>query len=213
MPNLRVARTVAAVLVVAALIVHPAAAVTVFLDHNTDDNPYTFENLVVGPVSVPVDVIVYIGPQDTNLTFLSVLIQWGYGGGGEGGYDVYGSTDAGYFEPLPDSPPFTGIIPYTCLCFGRCFCDAMVNIDATVAAPVAPGPYLLARLEFSRQGFSRECTYPIWPIAEFQAFCQVAGCDNPIGDPRTTMVIRDVATTVGDAVEERTWGRVKGIYR
>lgn len=207
------ASAIVAVAASALLAAGPAGAVTVFLDHNTDDDLTTFENLVVGPVSVPVDIVAVVDPEDLGLTFLSVTIQWGYGGGGLGCYDVYGSTDAEYFVPLPDSGPFTNIIPYTCVCFGRCSCDAMLVIDADVSGLTAPGPYLLARIEFSRRGFSVDCTHPIWPVAQFQAYCQVQECDNPLGDPRTTMVLRETATSTGGALEERTWGRVKALHR
>jgi hypothetical protein len=98
------------------------------------------------------------------------------------------------------------------VCFGRCQCDATLIIDADVEGLVQPGNYLLARLNFSRQGFSVDCTHPVWPLAEFESGCGWPPCANP-GDPRATLIIRDTATNAEASVETFAWGRVKSLYR
>ena len=88
----------------------PVAAYEVLLDHNTDGIRETFQNVVVGEVTVPIDIVVAVGPGDLGATFVEAYIEWGYGGGGLGCFDVYGSIDYEPYLPLPDSGPFVNII-------------------------------------------------------------------------------------------------------
>ena len=190
----------------------PSPALDVFLDHNTDDDLTTFTNQVFGPDTVPIDVIVSIDEADLGMTGISVMVQWGYGGGGLGCYDVYGSIDHFPYDPLPDSGIFRNVVGYRCVCFARCLCDAELNIDATIEGLTEPGNYLLARLDFSRRGFASDCTFPVWDTAYFETFCFWPQCANP-SDPRTTMLLRETATSSGEGVENLAWGRVKALYR
>ena len=183
----------------------PVAAYEVLLDHNTDGIRETFQNVVVGEVTVPIDIVVAVGPGDLGATFVQAYIEWGYGGGGLGCFDVYGSIDYEPYLPLPDSGPFVNIIAFTCVCKGRCACEALMVIEADVTEFPAPGLYLLARLDFSRIGFAVDCSHPIWPVATFAASAASEG----------TLVIQaeDVVTGVEEPVESRPWGQVKALYR
>jgi hypothetical protein len=184
----------------------PASAYDVFLDHNTDGLIFTFDNSVTGPVSVPVDIVVEIGAADVGLTSVQVLLGWGYGGssGEPGCFDVYGSVSYVPDQPLPGAAPFVNVVPTTCVCFGRCFCDAQLLINADISGIASPGLYRLATLDFSRVGFSDDCTAPTYPVSTFTTYST---------DPRGTLVIRDEATGAEDGVEASNWGRIKALYR
>ncbi|HMB67958.1 MAG TPA: hypothetical protein VKU85_01560 [bacterium] len=192
----------------------PAGAFDVFLDHNTDNDPSTFSNLVEGAISAPVDVIVSITPADLGVSTLSFVIKWGYGppspGGSQGCFDVKGSILG--WEPgllLPDSGPFTNIEPLQCICRElRCFCAAELLIQANVNV-TQPGNYVLASLVFTRSGLEEStCNSFTWAQSDFEVICGFPSCDTS-GDPRAKMTITDGAT----AVESSTWGRVKSLYQ
>ncbi|NNE43073.1 MAG: hypothetical protein HKN12_02595 [Gemmatimonadetes bacterium] len=200
--------TFAALLAFIALLATPSPshAYNIYLDHNTDGILQTFNNVVEGPVTAPIDIVVEFSGPEIGITFFQTVISWGYGGGGGGVgcYDVFGSVDYIYQQPLPDTGPFTSIIPFTCLCRGtpRCFCDAQLWIQADVNL-TAPGLYRLATLDFSRVGFAADCSYPVYPEATFSA--------GPW--PFSVMEFRDPAITVGQGVVTHAWGRIKATYR
>lgn len=207
----------APVAVAVALATPPAAALDFFLDADTDGSPYTFQNTVIGPVSVPVDLVVSFDAGDLGLAHLQLLVAWGYGGAhpdDPGCSDVFGRIGYEPWTPLPDTGPFTNIMPYSCVCRGlRCFCDSQMWVDVDVTSLSAPGNYVLATLVFSRQGSSIEdCGQPVtWSAAEFAAHCGFPTCDNP-EDPRSSLVI--AATDTGaETPEFMSWGRAKAAYR
>lgn len=192
----------------------PAGAFDIFLDHNTDNDPTTFVNLVEGPVSAPVDLIVTFDVADLGVTSLSAVVQWGYGppdpGGSQGCFDAIGSIVYVPWTPLPDQGPFTNVVPFTCVCRFRCQCDAEMFIQADVTGLTQPGSFVLATLDFSRVGSSiANCGLPTtWAQSDFEVFCQFPVCASP-GDPRTKMTITDGST----AVESSSWGKVKALYQ
>lgn len=198
----------------------PALAADVFLDHDTDNNPYTFENLVEGPISVPVSIVVSFTAADLGATSVSAVIQWGYTppdpGGSQGCFDTKGSIGYVAWTPLPDQGPFTNVVPYSCVCKFRCSCDAQMFIQADVTGLTQPGNYVLATLDFSRMGYSlQDCGNPVeWPQSDFEAFCVFPNCGSS-GDPRAKMTITDGATAVdGGVLDGRSsWGKVKALYR
>lgn len=177
----------------------------VFLDHDTDNDISTFENLVVGPESVPIDIVVQIEPGES---IVSAWISWEFGDANPDGFacaDIFGSVDYVPYEPLPDAFPFTDVVAFTCVCVAApCPCDAEVVIQAQVAGLTEPGLYRLATLDFSRVGATQECATTAWPAAVFRT-----GSTEPQG----TLVITDGTTSAGDGVESRSWGRVKTSYR
>lgn len=178
----------------------------VFLDHNTDNDISTFENLVVGPETVPIDIVVQIDPSEP---IVHATITWELGEANPDGSacaDVFGSVDYMPFEPLPDAFPFTSVTAFTCVCITEpCICDAMMTVEAYVVGLTEPGLYRLATLDFSRNGYSQECQVTTWPTATFQT-----GSSQPQG----TLVITDGASTgAEDDIANRTWGRVKTLYR
>ena len=191
----------------------PAGAFDVFLDHNTDNDPDTFSNLVQGPISAPVDVIVSFDAADLGTTVISVVIRWGYTppSGDPECYDVKGSV-LGFQNgtPLPDRGPFTNIVPMQCVCRGfRCFCDAELLIQASVSGLTQPGNHVLASLELSRAGRALDnCSGFVWVQSDFQAECVFPACASP-GDPRAKMTLTDGST----AVESSSWGKVKALYQ
>jgi hypothetical protein len=188
------------------LLAAPADAYDVFLDYNTDGILQTFNNEAVGPVSVPVDIVVEIQPGDLGLSFFQAGIGWGYGGstGDPGCFDVFGSVDYIRDQPLPDAPPFVNIVPFTCVCFGRCWCESQLFISADVSGLTSPGLYRIATLTFSRVGFANDCSSPTYAISTFTTYSS---------DPRGTLVIRSDAVAVGQGVETTNWGRIKALYR
>jgi len=191
----------------------PAGAFDVFLDHNTDNDPTTFTNLVEGPVTAPVDVIVSFDAADLGTTSLSFLVKWGYGppnpGGSQGCYDVKGDIDLLPGTVLPDQGPFSAIVADRCICrFLRCSCDAEMLFQASVNV-TQPGNYVLATLDFTRTGFEQTgCGDFTWVQSDFEAVCIFPACDSP-GDPRSKMTITDGSTEV----ENSSWGRVKSLYQ
>jgi len=177
----------------------------VFLDHNTDGDINTFENLVVGPESAPIDIVLQIDPGET---IVNAWIAWEFGETNPDGLacaDIFGSVEYVPYAPLPDAFPFTNVVAYTCVCVAApCPCDAQVVIEAQVAGLTEPGLYRLATLDFSRVGYTQDCTTTVWPSATFQT-----GSPQPQG----TLVISDGTTAVGDGLDSRSWGHVKTSYR
>lgn len=192
----------------------PARAFDVFLDHDTDNDPSTFENLVEGPLSAPVDLVVSFDAGDLAVGTVSFIVRWGYNppdpGGSQGCFDTMGSIDYVPWDPLPDQGPFTNAVAYTCVCRFRCNCEAEMSVQADVSGLTQPGNYVLATLDFSRMGWSKQScgTMVAWPQADFETFCLFPACDNP-GDPRAKLTITDGATSV----ESSSWGKVKALYR
>jgi hypothetical protein len=192
----------------------PAHAFDVFLDHDTDNDPTTFTNLVEGPISAPVDVVVSFTSADLGTTALSFLVRWGYTppnpGGSQGCFDVKGSI-LGWVNgsPLPDTGPFTNIQPLQCVCRElRCQCDAELLIQADVNV-TQPGNYVIASLEFSRVGRKLStCNTFTWVQSDFETYCNFPACDTS-GDPRSKMTLTDGSTEV----EGSSWGRVKSLYQ
>jgi hypothetical protein len=177
-----------------------ASAYDLYLDHNTDGHVDTFENLVEGPVEVPIDIVVLVQPGDTRIDFAT--IQWEFGGTDPDGYcsDIFGSVFYDPYTYLPDTGPFTNIYVYTCVCRFRCWCDSFMNVDADIAPGTAPGLYRLATLPFSRRGSTIDCGSEVWPSATF-----TTGSDGPFA----RLVIREAP----NSVDGFSWGRVKTLYR
>jgi hypothetical protein len=194
--------------VLAAFLSIPGAAnaFEVFLDYNTDDDITTFQNLVVGPVTVPIDVIVSVDPSDT---VIHALISWEYGDANPEGFscaDFYGSVSYEPFVQLPSEFPFVAVTPFSCVCFtAPCPCDAELVIEAYVVGLTEPGTFKLATLDFSREGANQDCGTTVWPAATF-----TTGSSAPEG---TLVITAEGVTGSDEPIASRTWGRVKTMYR
>lgn len=204
------------------MVAGPARAFDIFLDYNTDDDPNTFVNYVVGPEIVPIDLVVSIDAEDVarlNGGTITAFVNWGYGGSDPedpGCSELRGNIEFNSYDPLPDQEPFTNIVAYTCVCLNgvRCSCDAEMIVDADVTGLSEPGNYLLARLNYSRWGWSlKNCgKATLWPQAIFESHCISPLCPGT-DDPRHLMFLQESATSPGDGVSSSTWGRVKSLYR
>ena len=177
----------------------------VFLDHNTDGDITTFENLVVGPVSAPIDIVVQLDPSEP---IIHATITWEMGEANPKGgacADFFGSVDYVPWEPLPNSFPFMNVVAFTCVCItAPCICDATVTIEAYVIGLTEPGLYRLATLDFSRVGMNQDCGSTTWSTATFTTGS---------AEPQGTLVITAAPTGTGDDAENRSWGGVKALYR
>src|SRR5262245_35079946 len=54
----------------------PAAGYRVFLDHDTDNDLTTFVNVVEGPVSAPIKIVVAFGAEDADVAMVGFRIEW-----------------------------------------------------------------------------------------------------------------------------------------
>jgi hypothetical protein len=187
----------------------PAVAFDVFLDYNTDEDPYTFVNAVDGPETVPIDIVVSFDEADLDLPSIMFFVNWGYEWG-DPCYTVVGKVYYGFEQGayLPDMSVFTNIFAYTCICRElRCSCASYFIIDADISGLTEPGNYVIARLDFSRWG-TFMCWNKLWALAEFQTNCYSPDCANP-EDPRTILTMQGKPTSI----EDNSWGKVKALYR
>ncbi len=185
----------AAALVVIALAASPAPAYRVYLDHDTDADPATFENVVEGLASAPVTIAVVLGPEDADLDFATFAIAWTCDQAGPFGVP-HGDIE---WPPAPvPSPPFTDPVQIACTGLG-CGCVAYRLFESPVGEPRAPGTYRFAILDFSRDAAFDE--------VRFEVDCWE--CAYVPGDEALRTMTFWSPIPVGPA----GWGRTKAAYR
>lgn len=179
-------------------------AYRVFLDYDDDDDLWTFRNLVEGPVTVPITLVVAIDSTDAGLTDVHFLVEW----------DCVDSAQCYFGEPhgdilwsdLSDTFPFSAIDMFACTGL-TCECTGTRHFTAVVDT-AAEGHWALGTLPFTRTGLGAGCEPLVYGEVEFRVQCSSCSYE-PEDDPLTRMLLREGAIPARAA----TWGRMKALYR
>lgn len=191
----RSARSCAAVVLSVTALASPAPAYRVYLDHDTDGDLATLDNVVEGLDVAPITLAVILDPGDADLDLVTFAISW------DCHQDGFFGVPHGDIEwppaPVP-SPPFIEPVQIACTGFG-CGCVASRLFESPVGEPRDPGTYRFAILDFSRDAG--------YDAVRFELDCWE--CAYVPGDEERRTMTFCSPIPVGAS----SWGRTKAGYR